>query len=53
MLKVLIGYYDFYFPEESINTAFAFAKMAHDHISEEDRNREVSISFLNETEEEE
>lgn len=52
MLKVEIGYYDFIFPEEESGAAFAFAKTARDHFSKEDNKNKVSISFVNEEEEE-
>lgn len=51
MLKVKIGYYDFIFPEGETSAALYFARTGFEHLSEEDSNREVSISFVNEKEE--
>lgn len=51
MLEVEIGYYNFIFPDEEYNAAFDFAKTARNHISKEDSERKISISFLNEKEE--
>ena len=52
MLRVRIGYYDFIFSDEQCGDAYSFAKTARDHFSEEDKNREVSITFFNDEEEE-
>lgn len=53
MLAVEIGYYKFIFSDYENGAALSFAKTAHDHLSKEDERRRISITFLNENEEEE
>lgn len=55
MLKVRIGYYDFFFSDGCTDEAVQFAKTAYTHLSEEDKkdHREVIIKFDSEEEDEE
>lgn len=54
MLKVEIGYYDFYFPCEESITAYDFAKTAYDRVAKADKEKvAVRISFVKDEEKEE
>lgn len=53
MLKVEIGYSDFYFPCVESITAYDFAKTAYDHIAKEDKEKTcIRISFVADKEKE-
>ena len=45
MLKVEVGYYDFFFKETENNLAYDFAKCARDHIADEDKKARITITF--------
>lgn len=53
MLRVEIGYTEFYFPCEESITAYDFAKTAYDHIAKEDKEKtHIRISFVDDEKEE-